>query len=57
MKIIINPAYQQLADFVSRIPDIFDREGSVIYEGRYVIKVFQAGNIVLNVKRFKKPSY
>lgn len=48
MKIIINPAYQQLADFVSRIPEIFDREGSVIYEGRNVIKVFQAGNIVLN---------
>lgn len=57
MKIIINPAYQQLADFVSRIPEIFDREGSVIYEGRNVIKVFQAGNIVLNVKRFKKPFY
>lgn len=56
MKIIINPAYQHVADFVNHIPTIFEREGTLIYEGRNLIKVFQVAGLELNVKRFKKPN-
>ncbi len=57
MKVVIHPDYIHLARFINRIPGIFEREGTVIYEGRNLIKVFQVNGMTLNVKRFRKPAY
>ncbi|WP_455625334.1 lipopolysaccharide kinase InaA family protein [Parabacteroides sp.] len=57
MKVVIYPEYSHLANFINRIPEIFEREGNVIYEGRNLIKVFHVDGLALNVKRFRRPEY
>ncbi len=57
MKVVINPSFAQFHDFVWHLPDVFEREGETIYEGRNRIKVFEVKGVVLNVKRFKRPIY
>ena len=51
-KIIINPRYAHLKDFVEHIPERFLSEGECIYDARNKIKVFAEGDIKLNVKRY-----
>lgn len=41
-KIKINPKYEYLRAFLESIPDIFEKEGRVIYTGRNLIKVLTA---------------
>ncbi|OAV71364.1 3-deoxy-D-manno-octulosonic-acid kinase [Bacteroidales bacterium Barb6] len=55
MKIEIHPKYNQLATFIHSLPEQFDRTGTVIYEGRNVLRKYSVGGINLVVKRFKKP--
>jgi serine/threonine protein kinase len=55
MKIVINPKYQYMKDFLSEIPNFFEREGVVIYDQRNLLKVFTIGNIDVVVKRFRIP--
>ena len=31
MKIKINPKYEEMRSFIERIPDVFEKEGRVIY--------------------------
>ena len=52
---MINPAYARLHDFVWRLPEVFEREGKTIYEGRNWLKVFEVDGLLLNVKRFRRP--
>ena len=55
-KIKINPKYSQLGSFIERIPDVFEKEGRVIYTGRNLIKVMEAPDgTVINVKRYHVP--
>lgn len=54
-KIIINPRYAHLKDFVEHIPERFLSEGECIYDARNKIKVFAEGDIKLNVKRYCIP--
>ncbi len=55
-KIKINPKYEYLKDFLESIPDVFEKEGRVIYTGRNLIKVLIAPDgTQVNVKRFHIP--
>ena len=55
MKVVINPAYSFLSDFINNLPDCFESDGDVIYEGRNTIKQFSIKNIDIAVKSFKVP--
>ena len=56
MKIKINPKYEEMRSFIERIPDVFEKEGRVIYTGRNLIKVMEAPDgTVINVKRYHVP--
>lgn len=57
MKIVINPTYEHLRNFVERLPDIFESEGRVIYSGRNLIKVMEVDGIEVNVKRYGIPAF
>lgn len=54
-KIILNPKYQHLQDFVVHIPETFLSGGECIYDARNKIKVFQFNGLKLNVKRYCIP--
>lgn len=56
MKIKINPKYEEMRSFIERIPDVFEKEGRVIYTGRNLIKVMEAPDgTIINVKRYHVP--
>ena len=56
MKIKINPKYEEMRSFIERIPDVFEKEGRVIYTGRNLIKVMEVPDgTVINVKRYHVP--
>lgn len=56
MKIKINPKYEEMRSFIERIPDVFEKEGRVIYTGRNLIKVMEVPDgTVINVKRYHAP--
>ena len=56
MKIKINPKYEEMRGFIEHIPDVFEKEGHVIYTGRNLIKVMEAPDgTLINVKRFHIP--
>lgn len=55
MKIEINPKYDFLSSFIQAIPDEFDRSGTVIYEGRNMLRRYTVDNIQLVVKSFRPP--
>lgn len=56
MNIKVSNKYLNLLPFIKTIPDIFDKEGKTIYEGRNIIKTFEIEGEILNVKSFKKPN-
>lgn len=56
MKLVIEPTYRAHADFLSRLPETFAREGEVLYAGRNTVKRYRLGAETLVVKRFKRPN-
>ncbi|MDR1368647.1 MAG: hypothetical protein LBJ72_00780 [Dysgonamonadaceae bacterium] len=56
MKIIINPKYNFLNNFIREIPENFTSGGEIIYRGRNEIRSFHVGNDDLVVKSFKIPN-
>lgn len=56
MKILINPTYEHLRRFIENIPNIFEKEGRIIYSGRNLIKVMKVGDVEINVKRYGIPA-
>jgi len=57
MKIILSPKYSILDNFVSGVPDSFEKEGTVIYNQRNILKVFSVGAFTVVVKRFRIPIF
>lgn len=55
MKIIINPKYQRLHEFIESVPQCFQNSGTSIYEGRNQLKEYDVKGIKLVVKSYKKP--
>lgn len=57
MKVVINPAYSFLSDFINNLPDCFESDGDVIYKGRNTIKVYSVNGVNIAVKSFKIPLF
>ncbi|MDR1121744.1 MAG: lipopolysaccharide kinase InaA family protein [Dysgonamonadaceae bacterium] len=57
MKIVINPAYRYLEDFIRKIPDTFEQGGQVIYAERNTIKRFEEKGVSISVKSFHVPFF
>ena len=55
MKVIINPAYSILTDFINNMPQDFDKNGEEIYKARNVIKRYIVDKDDFLVKSFKEP--
>ena len=56
-KFVINPKYESLKGFIQQIPQKFDFEGFLIYDGRNQVRVFHETGEKIVVKRFHKPYY
>ncbi|MGM9832426.1 MAG: lipopolysaccharide kinase InaA family protein [Candidatus Limisoma sp.] len=54
-KIIISPEYEHLREFLTALPEIFDSSGTVLYEGRNVVKSITVDGVELIVKRYRRP--
>lgn len=55
IKVVINPRYSDLEDFIVNLPNTFVQSGEVVYSGRNIIKTFNINNYLVNIKAFKKP--
>lgn len=57
MKIVLNPDYSQIEDFVNDLPSGgFEHSGELIYDGRNSVKVFELEDgQKIAVKKFKQP--
>ena len=60
MKVVINPKYVFLHDFIEKIPQLFMQgEGEVLHEGRNSVRAFELkdGTLRLAVKRYKPVNF
>ncbi|MDM8161994.1 CDP-glycerol glycerophosphotransferase family protein [Labilibaculum sp. K2S] len=57
MRYNVNPKYNFLTELIERLPDIFEKGGTCIYEGRNTIKTFNYDGLIVNVKSFKIPHF
>ncbi|MDR0982272.1 MAG: lipopolysaccharide kinase InaA family protein [Culturomica sp.] len=55
--IIVHPDFLYIKEFIDRIPEFFETEGEVLYKSRNTIKIFATGDLRLNVKRYRMPSF
>lgn len=55
MKIVINPEYSFLTDFINDLPENFFSGGEIIYNERNVLKRYQVQGVDMIVKSFKVP--
>lgn len=55
IKIVINPEYACLTDFINDLPENFSSEGEIIYNERNVLKRYQVQGVDMIVKSFKIP--
>lgn len=51
----ITKGYESLRPFIEALPQCFEEEGRIIYEGRNTVKVMEVDGYRLNVKRFLIP--
>lgn len=56
MKIVINPEYEYLREFIVRLPQSFGTLGKVTYDSRNQIRAIEYNDLTLNVKSFKTPN-
>ncbi len=56
MKLILNPKYEALRDYIVHLEEHFEHEGRDMHSGRNVIKTLQTNGLTLCVKRFAPPS-
>lgn len=56
MKIILNPKYENLRNYLAHIEEHFEKEGQEIHSGRNVIRTLQQGGLTLCVKRYAQPT-
>jgi Lipopolysaccharide kinase (Kdo/WaaP) family. len=58
MKIVINPEYDFLREWIEQVPSFFEDRGEILYKGRNLLKVFNTDNgVVVNVKRYRTPAF
>ena len=57
-KIIVNPAYEYLGDYLQEIPERMLHEGTILYNKRNFIKeLITSDGLHINVKRYHKPFF
>ena len=52
MKIILNPKYERLRDYLTHIDEHFEKEGKEIYRDRNVLRTLQVDGLTICVKRY-----
>lgn len=52
---MINPKYEYLREYISKLPQSFEKEGRIIYQKRNLIKVLNINGLEINVKRYEVP--
>ncbi len=57
IKTIVNPAFKHLQDFISSLPERFEKEGSTVHKARNEIKVFEVEGLSVNVKAYRVPIF
>lgn len=57
MKIILNPSYEYLREYLADIDSHFENEGEEIHHGRNSIRICRTGGMELNVKRYAVPRW
>jgi glycosyltransferase involved in cell wall biosynthesis len=55
-RIVANPAFETLDEFVYNIPELFEKEGKTIHSLRNTIKTFEYRGYKIVVKSFHKPN-
>ena len=56
MKLILNPKYEYLREYLTDLETHFENEGHEIHRDRNIIRTLQVGEITLCVKRYEDPS-
>lgn len=56
-KLVINPEYLELEDFIRNLPETFDSAGEIIQKKRNTIKKLTVNNLSLNIKQYRKPIF
>ncbi|MDH6356701.1 lipopolysaccharide kinase InaA family protein [Parabacteroides sp. PF5-9] len=51
----VHPTFYKLESFILQLPDIFDHEGEVIYQGRNELRLFHIEGYPLIVKSYQRP--
>lgn len=54
MRLILNPKYKHLREYIEHIDEHFEHEGHEIHRDRNVIRTLQVGGLTLCVKRYSK---
>ena len=57
MKIILNPKYESLRNYLTNLEEHFEKEGKEIFRDRNVIRTLQVDGLTLCVKRYAPPSF
>lgn len=55
MKLILNPKYEHLRDYLTHLEEHFEHEGYEIHRDRNIIRTLKVGDITLCVKRYEEP--
>lgn len=56
MRIILNPKYEFLREYLSNLEEHFNKEGKEIFRERNVLRVLRVDGLTLCVKRYAPPS-
>lgn len=57
MKIILNPKYESLREYLTHLEEHFEKEGKEIFRDRNVLKTIEVDGLTLCVKRYAPPSF
>ena len=57
IQVVTHPEYRQLHDELTLLPQHFEEEGTIVYQGRNLIKALRIGDTLRNVKSFKIPHW
>ena len=55
--ITLNPSFENLRPFITKLPETFSRSGEILYQGRNEIRVIEKEGIRLNIKEFRTPIF
>ena len=57
IKYQLAPGFEHLEDWIRNLPKYFPANGQSIFKSRNEVKIFNAGELLLNVKAFKVPNW